>query len=88
MLGNASCGDAYRLVYFRAVWSSSCVMLTLDIVGFKHPYTQQPVCPPHKWSFHRSIGVRIMEEAEIIEGEVVEIKVRQNRVGVRFGCSK
>lgn len=39
--------------------------------------------PTPTQAFRRSIGVRIMEETEIIEGEVVEVQVRfLFRVGV------
>lgn len=31
-------------------------------------------------AFRRSIGVKIMEETEIIEGEVVEIQARRGRM--------
>lgn len=34
-------------------------------------------------AFRRSIGVRIKEEAEIIEGEVVEIQIDRSITGVR-----
>lgn len=34
-------------------------------------------------SFRRSIGVRIKEETEIIEGEVVEIQIDRSLTGVR-----
>lgn len=36
----------------------------------------QPPYDNRKQAFRRSIGVRIMEETEIIEGEVVEVQVR------------
>ena len=36
-------------------------------------------------AFRRSIGVRIKEETEIIEGEVVEIQIDRSLTGVRFG---
>lgn len=35
-------------------------------------------------ALRRSIGVRIKEETEIIEGEVVEIQVDRSPTGVRF----
>jgi RuvB-like protein 2 len=35
-------------------------------------------------AFRRSIGVRIKEEAEIIEGEVVEIQIDRSITGVRI----
>jgi RuvB-like protein 2 len=35
-------------------------------------------------AFRRSIGVRIKEETEIIEGEVVEIQIDRSLTGVRF----
>ena len=41
-------------------------------------------------AFRRSIGVRIKEETEIIEGEVVEIQIDRSLTGVRgfsFGVS-
>jgi len=34
-------------------------------------------------AFRRSIGVRIKEETEIIEGEVVEIQIDRSLTGVR-----
>ena len=34
-------------------------------------------------AFRRSIGVRIKEETEIIEGEVVELQIDQSLTGVR-----
>jgi DNA helicase TIP49 (TBP-interacting protein) len=34
-------------------------------------------------AFRRSIGVRIKEESEVIEGEVVEIQVDRSLTGVR-----
>jgi RuvB-like protein 2 len=34
-------------------------------------------------AFRRSIGVRIKEETELIEGEVVEIQVDRSVTGVR-----
>jgi RuvB-like protein 2 len=34
-------------------------------------------------AFRRSIGVRIKEESEIIEGEVVEIQIDRSLTGVR-----
>jgi len=34
-------------------------------------------------AFRRSIGVRITEESEIIEGEVVEIQIDRSVTGVR-----
>lgn len=34
-------------------------------------------------AFRRSIGVRIREESEIIEGEVVEIQIDRSLTGVR-----
>ena len=34
-------------------------------------------------SFRRSIGVRIKEETEIIEGEVIEIQIDRSLTGVR-----
>lgn len=36
-------------------------------------------------AFRRSIGVRIKEETEIIEGEVVEIQIDRSLTGVRLG---
>lgn len=36
-------------------------------------------------AFRRSIGVRIKEETELIEGEVVEIQVDRSVTGVRWG---
>ena len=39
-------------------------------------------------AFRRSIGVRIKEETEIIEGEVVEIQIDRSLTGVRnVGCA-
>jgi len=38
-------------------------------------------------AFRRSIGVRIKEETEIIEGQVVEIQVDRSLTGVRIGSS-
>ena len=35
-------------------------------------------------ALRRSIGVRIKEETEIIEGEVVEIQIDRSLTGVRF----
>jgi len=35
-------------------------------------------------AFRRSIGVRIKEESEIIEGEVVEIQIDRSLTGVRI----
>lgn len=35
-------------------------------------------------AFRRSIGVRIKEETELIEGEVVEIQIDRSLTGVRF----
>lgn len=35
-------------------------------------------------AFRRSIGVRIKEETEIIEGEVVEIQIDRSLTGVRL----
>lgn len=35
-------------------------------------------------AFRRAIGVRIKEETEIIEGEVVEIQVDRSVTGVSF----
>lgn len=35
-------------------------------------------------AFRRSIGVRIKEETEIIEGEVVELQIDQSLTGVRL----
>ena len=35
-------------------------------------------------AFRRSVGVRIKEETEIIEGEVVEIQIDRSLTGVRF----
>jgi len=35
-------------------------------------------------AFRRSIGVRIKEETELIEGEVVEIQVDRSITGVSF----
>ena len=35
-------------------------------------------------AFRRSIGVRIKEETEIIEGEVVEIQIDRSLTGVGF----
>jgi DNA helicase TIP49 (TBP-interacting protein) len=35
-------------------------------------------------AFRRSIGVRIKEESEIIEGEVVEIQIDRSLTGVSF----
>ena len=37
-------------------------------------------------AFRRSIGVRIKEETELIEGEVVEIQVDRSVTGVRPVC--
>jgi len=37
-------------------------------------------------AFRRSIGVRIKEESEIIEGEVVEIQIDRSVTGVRCFC--
>ena len=39
-------------------------------------------------AFRRSIGVRIKEETEIIEGEVVEMQIDRSLTGVRvvYGC--
>ena len=37
-------------------------------------------------AFRRSIGVRIKEETEIIEGEVVEIQIDRSLTGVRSVC--
>lgn len=34
-------------------------------------------------AFRRSIGVRIKEESELIEGEVVEIQIDRSMTGVR-----
>lgn len=34
-------------------------------------------------AFRRSIGVRIKEESEIIEGEVIEIQIDRSLTGVR-----
>jgi len=42
-------------------------------------------------AFRRSIGVRIKEESEIIEGEVVEIQIDRSLTGVSFSelsCSR
>ena len=39
-------------------------------------------------AFRRSIGVRIKEETEIIEGEVVEIQIDRSLTGVSRGHSK
>jgi len=40
-------------------------------------------------AFRRSIGVRIKEETELIEGEVVEIQVDRSVTGVRrFAAAK
>lgn len=36
-------------------------------------------------AFRKSIGVRIKEESEIIEGEVVEIQIDRSVTGVRIG---
>ena len=38
-------------------------------------------------AFRRSIGVRIKEESEIIEGEVVEIQIDRSLTGVRPSLS-
>ena len=38
-------------------------------------------------SFRRSIGVRIKEETEVIEGEIVEIQVDRDAAGVVNTCS-
>ena len=38
-------------------------------------------------SLRRSIGVRIKEETEIIEGEVVEIQIDRSLTGVRVSIS-
>lgn len=35
-------------------------------------------------AIRRSIGVRIKEETEIIEGEIVEIQIDRSLTGVRF----
>lgn len=35
-------------------------------------------------AFRRSIGVRIKEESELIEGEVVEIQIDRSMTGVSF----
>lgn len=35
-------------------------------------------------AFRKSIGVRIKEEAEIIEGEVVEVQIDRSLTGVRI----
>lgn len=35
-------------------------------------------------AFRRSIGVRIKEESELIEGEVVEIQIDRSLTGVRL----
>ena len=35
-------------------------------------------------AFRRSIGVRIKEETEIIEGEVVEMQIDRSLTGVRY----
>lgn len=37
-------------------------------------------------AFRRSIGVRIKEETEIIEGEVVEIQIDRSLTGVRYSA--
>ena len=37
-------------------------------------------------AFRKSIGVRIKEESEIIEGEVVEIQIDKSVTGVRTNC--
>ena len=37
-------------------------------------------------AFRKSIGVRIKEEAEIIEGEVVEVQIDRSLTGVRICC--
>ena len=39
-------------------------------------------------AFRRSIGVRIKEEAEIIEGEVVEIQIDRSITGVMNTINK
>lgn len=38
-------------------------------------------------AFRKSIGVRIKEESEIIEGEVVEIQIDRSVTGVGSGCA-
>lgn len=37
-------------------------------------------------AFRRSIGVRIKEESELIEGEVVEIQIDRSMSGVSAEC--
>lgn len=37
-------------------------------------------------AFRRSIGIRIKEETEIIEGEIVEIQIDRSLTGVRKYC--
>lgn len=37
-------------------------------------------------AIRRSIGVRIKEETEIIEGEIVEIQIDRSLTGVRFSA--
>ena len=37
-------------------------------------------------AFRRSIGVRIKEETELIEGQVVEIQIDRSLTGVSFAC--
>lgn len=39
-------------------------------------------------AFRRSIGVRIKEESELIEGEVVEIQIDRSMTGVSLFSSK
>jgi RuvB-like protein 2 len=36
-------------------------------------------------AFRRSIGIRIKEETEIIEGEIVEIQIDRSITGVGYG---
>jgi RuvB-like protein 2 len=39
-------------------------------------------------AFRKSIGVRITEETEVIEGEVVEIQIDRSVTGVRWAISR
>ena len=50
-----------------------------------------PSVPPCMQAFRKAIGVRIKEETEVIEGEVVEIEIDRPADGnisktVRLGC--